>query len=227
MKDRADAILRPAQAAYLESLLPPADDLLREMEDYAAEHDVPISDPEVGRFLQILARLVRAERMLEVGTAIGYGTLCLLRGSATARVVTIDRDPTALERARKYLSRAELLDRVELLEGEASELLPDLAGSYDLVYLDADKTEYRRCLDLALPQMRVGGAVVVDNLLFKGWVADPGEENEEDPRVVALQSFNGYFMIHPQLASVVLPLGDGLGVATKTRPLISEVGGPF
>jgi predicted O-methyltransferase YrrM len=227
MKDRADAILRPVQAAYLERLLPPADELVREMERFAAEHEVPISDPEVGRFLQILTRLVGAERVLEVGTAIGYGTVCMARGSAMARVVTIDRDSEALTRARDYLGRAGLLDRVELLEGEASRLLPELEGTFDLVYLDGDKTEYRRCLDLALPKLRVGGAVVVDNLLFKGWVADPGEEEEEDPRVVALQAFNGYFMIHPQLASVVLPLGDGLGVATKIRPLISEVGGPF
>ncbi len=227
MKDRPDAILRPAQAAYLEGLLPTGDELLQEMERYAAQHDVPISDPEVGRFLEILTRLVGAERVLEVGTAIGYGTLWMARASPTVRVVSLDRDAEALATARKFLSRAGVDERVELLEGEALELLPDLAGPYDLVYLDGDKTEYRRCLDLALPKLRMGGAVVADNLLFKGWVADPVEAADDDPRVGALQAFNGYFTIHPQLLSLVLPLGDGLGVATKTRPLLSEMGGPF
>ncbi len=227
MKDRPDAILRPAQAEYLARLLPPRDELLREMERYAVENDVPISDPEVGQFLEILSRLVAAERALEVGTAIGYGALWIARSSERVRVVTIDRDPQMLSKAREFLERAGVGERIETVEGEALDVIPELAGSFDLIYLDADKTEYRRCLDLAVPMIKVGGAVVVDNLLFKGLVADPGDEDDQDPRVDALRAFNGYFSIHPQLRSLVLPLGDGLGVATKTRPLITEMGGPF
>jgi predicted O-methyltransferase YrrM len=225
MKDRADAILHPAQAGYLERLLPPRDALRREMEEASTEGGIPSSDPEVGRLLEILARGLQAERMLEIGTAIGYGTLCLLRGSERGQVTTIDPDPARLERARAYLERAGVADRAELVEGKALEILPRLRAPFDLVYIDALKTEYRRYLDLSLPLLRVGGLVVIDNLLWKGKIADPPEEEDADTR--AIGAFNPYFMIHPQLVSLILPLGDGVGLATKTRPLVTEMGGPY
>lgn len=225
MKDRPDAILRPAQAEYLERLLPPRDALRSEMEAASSAAGVPSSDPEVGRLLEILARSIGARRMLEVGTAIGYGTLCLLRGSADGRVVTIDPDPERLALARGYLEREGLADRVEWIEGRGLEVLAKLEGGFDLVYLDALKTEYRRYLDLSLPLLRVGGLVVIDNLLWKGWIAEPPEEEDAETR--AIGAFNPYFMIHPQLVSLILPLGDGVGLATKTRRLITELGGPF
>ncbi|MBV8199695.1 MAG: O-methyltransferase [Acidobacteria bacterium] len=230
MKHGVGSILRPGQEAYLERLLPPREPLLREMEEQAAREDVPISDPEVARLLTILARAGGARLMLEIGTAIGYVTLCLARAAPQARVVSIDNDPRRLASARRYLERAGVADRVELLEGAALEVLPRLEGPFDLVYIDAVKTEYRRYLDLALPHLRVGGLVVVDNLLWGGEVAEPpaaAEGEKEEPQAAALRAFNGYLMMHPQLESLVIPLGDGVGLATKTKALRSELGGPF
>jgi caffeoyl-CoA O-methyltransferase len=223
MKRKA-TILLPQQEDYLERLLPPRDPLLREMEDQAAREDIPISDPEVGRLLSILARAMGARLVLEIGTAIGYGTVCLARGAPEARVVSIDTDVQRLAVARRYLERAGVAERVELIEGAALEVLNGLQGPFDLVYLDAVKTEYRRYLDQVLPKLRVGGLVVCDNLLWSGRVAEPlaGDRDAD-----ALRSFNGYLMMHPQLQAVVLPVGDGLGVATKLKPTILELGGPF
>ena len=235
MKDRPDAILRPQQAAYLARLLPPREALLAEMEVHAERDGIPISDPEIGRVLGILARGVGARRILEIGTAIGYGTLCLARGAIEARVTSIDRDPVMLAAAAGYLERGEVLDRVELVEGEALETLGrmiDPGGSYDLIYLDGDKQSYRRCLDFSLQLLRVGGLVVIDNLLWKGQVADPGAwvegaDADDETQAETLAAFNGYLMMHPQLEAVVLPLGDGLGIAAKTRPLVTDLGGPY
>jgi len=225
MKDRFDAILRPEQARYLDRLLPPRDALLAEMEAWSAGHDVPSSDPEVGKLLAVLARARGARRVLEVGTAIGYGTLWLARAVPEARVLTIDPDRERRELARGFLERAGVLDRVELIEGEALQVLPRLEGPFDLVYLDALKAEYRRYLDLVLPKVAIGGLIVADNLMWKGHVAEPPEE--EDRSADAIRAFNGYLMIHPQLEAVVLPLGDGVGVAVKTKATIMEMGGPF
>jgi len=224
MKDRIGAILRPAQERYIERLQPPRDALLAEMEQ-SAGGVIPISDPEVGRFLELLARTTGARRILELGTAIGYGALLLARGAPEARVVSVDRSPRMLERARGYLERGGVLDRVELVAGEALAVLDRLDGPFDLVYVDAEKTEYRRYLDRILQMIPVGGTVVFDNLLWKGRVAEPPEE--DDAAADALRAFNGYLMIHPQLVAQVLPLGDGVGVATKVKPLMSELGGPF
>jgi predicted O-methyltransferase YrrM len=225
MKDRADAILRTPQAAYLDRLLPPRDALLAEMEAWSAERDVPSSDPEVGKLLSILARARGARRILEVGTAIGYGTLCLARGAPEGHVTTIDPDPARREVARGFLARGGVLERVELVAGEALAVLPRLDGPFDLVYLDAVKEEYRRYLDAVVPKLAIGGLVVVDNLLWKGRVAEPPEE--ADRSADAIRAFNGYLMIHPQLESVLLPLGDGVGLGVKTRPTIMEMGGPY
>ncbi len=226
MKHGHGVIVQPGQQRYLDRLLPPRDAILREMEERAAREDIPISDPEVGRLLGVLARATGARLILEIGTAIGYGALCLARGAPEARVVTIDTDPARLADARGYLERAGVADRVELVEGAALDVLPRLAGPFDLVYVDAVKKEYRRYLDQILPKLRVGGMAVFDNLLWKGRVAEPDDE-DDDENADALRAFNGYLMIHPQLQAVVLPFGDGLGVATKTKPLIIEMGGPF
>jgi caffeoyl-CoA O-methyltransferase len=225
MKHGTASILHPEQEGYLDRLLPPRDALLREMEERAAREDIPISDPEVGKLLGILARASGARRILEIGAAIGYGAIWLARGAPEARVLSVDLDPERLAAARGYLERAGLADRVELIEGAALEVIQRLEGPFDLVYVDAVKTEYRKYLDLTLPKIRVGGLIVVDNLLWGGEVAAPPEE--PDRNVDALRSFNGYFMIHPQLQAVVLPLGDGVGIATKTKPTIFEMGGPF
>ena len=223
MKDRSDAILRPEQADYLELLLPPSDPLLAEMERAAGERQIPISDPEVGRLLELLARSCGARRVLEIGTAIGYGALCLARGAPEATIVSLDRDPEMQAEAMTWLERGGVADRVELRCGEALELLPSLAGPFELAYVDADKPQLRRYLDLLLPKLVVGGLVVIDNLLWKGRVAGDDMDDETE----AIRAFNGYLMMHPQLRAVVLPLGDGVGLAAKTKPLATEMGGPF
>ncbi len=225
MKHGTGILLQPEQDRYLDRLLPPRDPLLREMEERAAKEDIPISDPEIGRLLGILARITGARRIVEVGTAIGYGTLCMARGAPEARVLTIDTNPERLSAARGYLERAGVADRVELIEGPALEVLAKLQPPFDLAYVDAVKKEYRRYLDLLVPLVRVGGVIALDNLLWSGKVADPPDEG--DPDADALRAFNGYLMMHPQLQSVVLPYGDGLGLATKVKPTIMEMGGPF
>lgn len=225
MKQGDGILLRPEQERYLERLLPPRDPLLREMEERAAQDDIPISDPEVGRLLGVLARATGARAIVEVGTAIGYGALCLARGAPEARVTTIETDPQRIAEARAWLERGGVADRVQVIEGAALDVLPRLQGPFDLVYVDAVKTEYRRYLDLLLPNVRVGGTLLFDNLLWKGHVADPPDE--EDQNADALRAFNGYLMMHPQLQAVVLPFGDGLGIATKTKPTVMEQGGPW
>jgi predicted O-methyltransferase YrrM len=225
VKGDPGAILRPEQERYLERLLPPRDALLAEMEEHARRDGIPIADPEVGRFLEVVARAKGARRIVEVGTAIGYGALRLARGAPQAQVVTIDRDPAMLAAARGYLERGGVLDRVELVAGEALEAIADLQPPFDLVWVDAAKADYRRYLDRLLPLVVVGGLLVFDNVLWKGRVAEPPDE--DDPSADHLRTFNAYLMMHPQLTAAVVPLGDGLALATKLKPTILEQGGPF
>lgn len=218
MKGRFDAILQSEQAEYLDHLTPQNTGLLEEMERHAAEHRVPISDREVARFLEITARAIKARRVLEVGMAIGYGAMHFARAlPEDGLVVCIEPSEEMIAASESYLRRAGLAERVRVERGKALEVLPRLAGeTFDIIYLDAVKEEYAAYLDLALPLLRTGGVVLADNLLWGGLVAksEPPPEN----RVVstqALREFNQLFVRHPQLLSVVLPFGDGLGYAVK------------
>jgi len=212
MKAKLDAIIQPAQAEYLDQLLTQKDPLLAEMEAYAAEHRVPIADREVARFIEITARITGARKALEIGMAIGYSVVHLVRGMGEqGRVVTIDPSDEMINAATGYLKRAGFLDRVEIKRGKALEVMPSLDETFDLLFIDAVKEEYSQYLDLGLPRLRHGGVVIVDNLLWGGRVASGDTESS----TVALREFNPYFINHPQLLAEVLPVGDGLGYAVK------------
>ena len=215
MKARIDAIIQRDQAEYLDSLTTQLDPLLAEMEEYAAEHSVPIADREVARFLEITARAIGAERVLEIGMAIGYSVVHLARGMVHyGVVVTIEPNDEMIQVATGFLQRANIADRVQLARGKALDVMPAFTETYDLLYIDAVKEEYRQYLDLGLPRLRSGGVVVVDNLLWGGRTAQPASDNDESS-TVALREFNRYFMNHRELRSEILSVGDGLGYAVK------------
>ncbi|MGZ5483874.1 MAG: O-methyltransferase [Pyrinomonadaceae bacterium] len=216
MKAKLDAILHREQAEYLDGLMPPSDALLAEMESYAAEHSVPIADREVALFLEITARAINAKRALECGMAIGYSVIHLLRGMPDdGRVVTIDPSDEMIAAAKGYFTRAGIGERVQIEKGYALDVIPQLNETFDLVFIDAVKEEYRGYLDLSLPKLRPGGVVICDNLLWGGRVAGQNELNDYKTSTEALREFNPYFVNHPQLRAVVLPVGDGLGYGVK------------
>jgi predicted O-methyltransferase YrrM len=212
MKAKLDAIIQREQAEYLDRLLTQSDPLLAEMEEYAAEHRVPIADREVARFVEITARISGARKALEIGMAIGYTVVHLARGMGeNGMVVTIEPSDEMINAATGYLKRAGVLDRVEIERGKALEVMPNLDETFDLLFIDAVKEEYSQYLDLGLQRLRSGGVVIVDNLLWGGRVATGDTETS----TVALREFNPYFINHPQLIAEVLPVGDGLGYAVK------------
>jgi predicted O-methyltransferase YrrM len=219
MKDQVGLIIHQEQEKYLEGLLPKRDPLLREMERFAHEHGVPIADPEVATFLEIAVRAVQANRVLEVGTAIGYADIFMARAMPPdGKIITIDVSDEMIGKARGYVKRAGLEDRVEFHKGPALTVIPTLDGPFDLVYLDAVKEEYRAYLDLALPLTRMGGVFVCDNVLWKGQVASGRLLADHYRRsTAALRGFNDYIVHHPQLLAQILPVGDGLAYGVKVN----------
>ncbi|HEV2916044.1 MAG TPA: O-methyltransferase [Pyrinomonadaceae bacterium] len=216
MKARPDAIIHREQAEYLDRLLPPSEGLLAEMEEYAAQHRVPIADREVALFLEITARAINARRVLEIGMAISYSVIHLLRGmSEDGQVVTIEPSEEMIARSEDYLGRAGLRERVRIERGRALEVMPRLDETFDLVFIDAVKEEYGQYLDLALPVLREGGVVIVDNLLWGGQVAGEIRSPDQTASTEALREFNQRFVRHPHLRAEILSIGDGLGYAVK------------
>jgi len=216
MKARADAIIHAEQAAYLDRLLPESPALLLEMEQYAAAHNVPIADREVALFLEITARSIGARKVLEIGMAIGYSVIHLLRGMQDdGIVVTIEPSEEMIRLAADFLMRANWHERVRIERGRALEVLPQLRETFDLIYLDALKEEYADYLELALPLLRRGGVVIVDNLLWGGQVAGEIRSPDQTSSTLALREFNKHFVAHKQLRAEILSVGDGLGYGVK------------
>lgn len=221
MKDASDAILKPDQAAYLESIESPRDALLVEMERFAADKGQPISDPEVASFMAVTARIAAPRFIVEVGTNIGYGAIVLARAAGeNARIVTIENDPKTVEIARGYIERAGLSSRIEVRQGDAlAELAKIAAGpdAIDLAYVDCVKEHYPQYFDLIVPKLSPKGALLADNVLWRGLVAakDADVPAHEVAKVTALRDFNRRVVTDARLRGVILPLGDGVAYASR------------
>src|SRR5579863_9499954 len=148
-------IIEARTEEYIYSLLPKRDAVLGEMERHAAKHNVPIIGPACGRVLYQLARLVRARRVFEMGSAIGYSTLWLARAvGPNGTVFYTDSNPENARRAEAYLRRGGVLNRVKLLVGDALALLKATRGRFDMIFNDVDKRYYPDVLRLAAPRIR-------------------------------------------------------------------------
>jgi predicted O-methyltransferase YrrM len=209
-------IFEPQAETYINSLLPARDAVLRKMEGYARKHNVPIVGPACARVLHQLALLVRARRVFEMGSAIGYSTLWLARAvGPRGKVFYTDGDPANAERARAYLHEAGMLGRVKILVGDALESLKATPGQFDLIFNDVSKTQYPEAFKMAVPRVRVGGLFITDNVLWYGRVARPAAPDDAETR--AIQKFNRLVYKSPDLLTTIVPLRDGLAVCLKQR----------
>jgi caffeoyl-CoA O-methyltransferase len=198
---------------YLYSMLPKRDDVLTEMETYAAEHDVPIVGPAVARVLEQLARTVNAKNVFELGSAIGYSTIWWARAvGETGQVTYTDGDRKNAERAREYFARAGVSERITIHIGDALEFLSEQKQEFDVIFNDVDKEDYPRVLRLVSPRLRKGGLFITDNVLWSGRVA---EKSPADASTKAILEFNRKLYDSNEFYTTILPIRDGLAVALK------------
>jgi caffeoyl-CoA O-methyltransferase len=199
---------------YLYKLLPERDAVVREMEDYAEEHRVPIIGPAVARLLTFLVHVSGAKRIFEMGSAIGYSTIWLARAvGPKGKVFYTDGDPANAQRAKVYFRMAGVAKRVEVKVGIAQEMLKKTPGTFDLIFNDVDKHQYPDALRAALPKLRRGGLLITDNTLWSGKAARPAAEGDKDTQGV--QEFNRLVYASKDLYPVLIPLRDGVTVCRK------------
>jgi predicted O-methyltransferase YrrM len=198
---------------YLYAMLPKRDEVLIEMEDYAAKHEIPIVGPAVARILQQLAMSINARTVFELGSAIGYSTIWWARAvGERGNVIYTDGDAKNAERARGYFDRAGVSKQITLHTGDALELLSEQKQQYDVIFNDVDKEDYPRVLRLVPQRLRKGGLFITDNVLWSGRVA---QKNPEEPHTKAILEFNRLLYSSPDFYTTILPIRDGLAVALK------------
>jgi len=192
------------------------DDFLRDLKREATAAGIPSIwiSPEQASFVQILLRLAGARDVVEVGTLAGYSAIVMARALREGgRVVTIEIDPERAEFARRWIARSDVADRVEVKVGPGAEVLPTLAErSADALFLDADKASYPLYLSQGLRLLRERGLVMVDNAFAFGELF---AESPRDREVAAIRAFNEHMTQVRELQSVIVPIGDGLWVATR------------
>ena len=207
-------ITDPEVEKYFYGLQPARDAVLTEMEQQAAQRNIPIVGPAVGRVLYQYAQLIGAKRIFEMGSAIGYSTIWLARAAGPgATIYYSDGDSKNAEEARGYFDRAGVADRIKVLVGNSLELLQQTEGEFDLIFNDVDKHQYPDVLPLAVPRLRKGGLFITDNALWSGRVARPAEPG--DRNTPAIQEFNRQLYSTRKLWTTILPLRDGLAVCLK------------
>ena len=199
---------------YLYQLLPERDAVLREMEEYAENNRIPIIGPAVARLLALFVQVSSAERIFEMGSAIGYSTIWLARAAGPkAKVFYTDGDPENAKRAQENFRRAGVAKRIHVQIGDALELLKKTPGKFDLIFNDVDKHQYPAALRVALSKVRRGGLFVTDNTLWSGKAARPAPPG--DIHTLGVQEFNQLVYASKELYPVLIPLRDGVTVCRK------------
>lgn len=200
---------------YISSLFGPEDEALRQSRAEAQRAGLPdiAIDPAEGPLLQILARMVNAQKIVEIGTLGGYSGVWLARAlPENGRLYTLEASPKHASVARTTFERAKVTDRVTIIEGPALDNLPSLLpqGPFDMVFIDADKPSYPAYLTWACEALRPGGIVAAHNALRGGRVLRPETETDR-----AMAEFNQLLAQEPRLQSTIIDMGDGLAVGVK------------
>jgi caffeoyl-CoA O-methyltransferase len=210
--------LTPQLYAYLLAHNPPRDAVLADLAAETAKlggWSLMQIAHEQGVFLTLLARLLGARRIVEVGTFTGYSAICLARGLAPGgRLLCCDVNEEWTGIARRYFERAGLAERIELRIAPALDTLRALPErpEIDLVFIDADKPNYRAYYETLLPRLRPGGLVVFDNVLWMGEVANPANQEES---TAAIRALNDHLVRDERVDTVMLPVADGVTLARK------------
>jgi caffeoyl-CoA O-methyltransferase len=199
---------------YVREWFAPEDTVLRTVRSNALAQGLPEIQirPEEGQMLYFLARLIGARRILEIGTLAGYSGIWLARAlPEDGKLITLEMDPRHARIAREHFQLAGVSDRVEIVEGHALNTLAGLAhdASFDLIFLDAEKTEYLDYLTWAVDHVRPGGLITAHNAFSNGQLLN------SSTRGVVLRQFLETIATHDRLTGTIIPVGDGIAAALR------------
>ncbi|MDP3149531.1 MAG: O-methyltransferase [Ignavibacteria bacterium] len=206
------------QLRYLDSFRKVDNELILEMESFAMENRIPILDRHAAAFLELQIKITKPKRVLEIGTAIGYSSIRIARNLSNKAVLhTIEKSEDNIKLAEENFSKSGLAEKIVLYKGDALDLMPNLSGKYDFIFLDADKEDYKRLFDYSLMLLKKKGILFVDNLLWHGYAAASRVPKKYKTSTKMIREFNKVFTTQQNLKATILTIGDGIGLAVKTK----------
>lgn len=210
-----EIIYKPVQE-FLSGLIKNDDPLLKDMEAYARKNHIPIIQRESARFLEIMCTLAKPQRILEVGTGIGYSAIILARIMKGCGIIdSIELDPDMAAEANRYIKESGCDKIIRVINGDAKEVLQCLTKPYDFIFLDAAKGQYNDFLPYCLDLLNAGGLLVADNVLYRGLVARGFVEHKHRTIAVRLKEFIHALIDNKQLKTSIIPIGDGIAISIR------------
>ncbi len=168
----------------------------------------------VGRFLSLISKLMQPKKILEIGTFTGYSALCLAEGLDKDGILhTIDENEELIEFQKKYFDKSPYKNKIIQHLGKADEIIKKIEDNFDLVFIDADKTNYLNYYKALLPKINKNGLLIADNVLWSGKVLD--KKNDDDPDTIALKKFNKWVKEDKRVNTIILEIRDGLTLCRK------------
>lgn len=202
---------------YAERFTSDESPVLKELREHCYAHyedSSMLSGFYQGRLLSMFSRMIRPRVVLEIGTYLGYSALCFAEGLAEGgKVITLDVNEETNKVARSFVEKSEYKDRIEFRLGNAVEIIPAIPGSFDLVFIDADKPNYTNYYNLVIDRVRPGGFIIADNVLWSGKVLD----EVKDENTQALHDFNQMVLADDRVSNILLAVRDGLMVVCREK----------
>lgn len=189
---------------------------LKKIKEKALEEHIPIIMDDTLEVISSELRRIEPRKILEIGTAVGYSAICFSEFlSENGRIDTIEREKERVEEAKRNIIKAEVEDKINIIEGDAVEILPTLNESYDVVFIDASKGKYPFFLKEALRMLEEKGIIFADNVLYKGYVMSNYNKHKQRTAVRNLREFIAELQNNKNLETKILEVGDGLAIAKK------------
>ncbi len=210
------SILNQAQEKYLNQFKKEKDPLILEMEEFARKNKVPILSWQSADMLEILIKMMKPKRVLEIGTAIAYSSIRIAKNLKKKAVLhTIEKSKDNIKLARENINKAGLGAKIEVLEGDALNIMPRLDKKYDFIFLDADKEDYMQLFNYSIILLKKNGVIFIDNLLWHGYAAVKKVPANYRESAKHIKEFNEIFLAHKNLKTTIIPVGDGIGLGIK------------
>jgi predicted O-methyltransferase YrrM len=210
--------------SYLTGLIPQHEGVLKELEAYAKEHNTPIVTPDVAGLLKVMIKSVQVKNILEVGTAIGYSAILMgLSAGQNFSITTIERDEENAAIAVQNIKNAGMEQNIRVLTGDASEVLENVEGTFDMIFVDAAKGQYMDFFQKSIGKLKIGGIFVCDNVLFRGMVAERTLLIRRKITIVKrLKKFLQYISDNESLQTTIIPMGDGVSISYKLKEVVFD-----
>ncbi len=204
--------------SYIRNISKTSNKYLLEMEEFALDNNVPIIEPEVRKFLDIILRIKKPVKILEIGTAIGYSAIVMKMASEKSKITTIEISEEKFLKAKENIEKFGFKKDIHCILGDADEVLDILDDEYDLIFLDAAKGQYINFFEKSISKLKKDGLLISDNILFRGMVAKEEFRNNRHRKITIVKRLEEYIEIlfkDERLITSIVPIDDGMTITYK------------